>query len=66
VLAAVERDAAVALLLGERVAGLESLQAVQLRVEVALLALHFLQAHHVGALPASQRNRPLLAATVCR
>src|SRR6185503_18132325 len=56
-LAAVERDPAVALLLGERVAGLEDFQAVELRVEVDLLALHFLQAHHVGALagePAEQ------------
>src|SRR5260221_9083417 len=48
--AAIERDAAVALLLGERVAGVEGLQAVQLRVEVGLVALQHLQADHVGTL----------------
>src|SRR6202007_499993 len=55
--AAIEGDAAVAFLLGERVAGLERLQAVEPGVEVDLLALHLLQAHHVGTLrgePAEQ------------
>ena len=60
-LAAIKRDAAVALLLRERVAGLVDLEAVELRVEVDLLALHLLQAHHVGALggePAEQLCLP--------
>src|SRR3954468_23960187 len=63
-LAAVERDTAVALLLGEGVAALERLQAVQLRVEVGLVAFDFLQADYVGAVrgePAEQallRRRP--------
>src|SRR5882672_819944 len=48
--AAVERDAAVALLLRKRVAGLVELEAVELRVEVGLLALHLLQADDVGPL----------------
>ena len=57
ILAAVERDPAVALLLGKRMAGLESLQAVQPGIEIGLLALHFLQADHIRALrgqPAEQ------------
>ena len=55
--AAHQRDAAVALLLGEGVAGREALQAVQLRVEVELLALDLLQADDVRTLrrePAEQ------------
>jgi len=55
--AAHQRDAAVAFLLGEGVAGREALQGVQLRVEVELLALDLLQAEDVGALggePAEQ------------
>src|SRR5688572_4391459 len=50
-LAAIERDAAVTLFVRERVAGLIDLEAVQLGVEVGLLALHFLQTDDVGALP---------------
>src|SRR3954469_25324304 len=49
-LAAVERDAAIALLLRKRMARLESLESMQLRVEIGLLALHLLQAHDVRAL----------------
>src|SRR6266850_3011421 len=62
--AAIERDAAVALLLRKSVAGLIELQAVQLRVEIRLLAFHLLQADDVGTLrgePAEQalfRRRP--------
>src|SRR5687768_9956714 len=58
-LAAVERDAAVALLFGEGMAGLVHLEAVELGVEVDLLALHFLQAHHVGALAGEPAEQPL-------
>src|SRR5215203_2915223 len=47
---AVERDTAVAFLLGKRVAALERLQAVPLGVEVDLMAFNFLQADYVGAL----------------
>jgi hypothetical protein len=56
-LAAHQCDAAIALFLGEGVAGGKSLQAVEPRVEIELLALDLLQAHHVGTLrrePAKQ------------
>src|SRR5688572_14427143 len=58
-LAAVQGDAAVALLFRERVAGLEHLQAMELRIEIDLLALHLLQAHHVGALAGEPAEQPL-------
>src|SRR5947209_3069493 len=48
--AAIKRDAAVAFLLRERVAALEGLEAVQLGIEVGLVALQLLQANHVGVL----------------
>src|SRR5688572_23136536 len=57
-LAAVQGDAAIALLFRERVAGLERLQAMELRIEVDLLALHLLQAHHVGALAGEPAEQP--------
>src|SRR6185436_1765594 len=58
---AVEGDAAVAFFLGEGVAGLEGLEPVQLRIEVGLVALQLLQAHHVGAL----RRQPAEQALAC-
>src|SRR3954466_15638952 len=48
--AAIERDAAVALLLRERMAALEGIEAVQLGIEVGLVALQLLKADHVGVL----------------
>src|SRR5262245_3273305 len=56
---AVERDAAVALLLRERMTGLERLQAVQLGIEIALVAFQFLQADDVGTLRLQPAKRTL-------
>src|SRR6185503_9962782 len=49
-LAAVDGDAAIALLLRERMATLIELHAVEPRVEVCLLALHLLEAHDIRLL----------------
>src|SRR6185295_672979 len=58
-LAGIQGNAAVAFLLGEGMAGLEYLQAMELGVEVDLLALHFLQAHDVGALAGEPTEQSL-------
>src|SRR5690349_24093634 len=60
--AAVERSAAIALLVGVCMAALVELQAVELRVEVRLLAFHFLEAYDVGLL----RREPAEQAPGCR
>src|SRR5690348_5798027 len=59
---AVERDAAVALFLRERVTGFEALEAMQLGVEVDLVTFQFLQTHHVRLL----RSEPAEQALLCR
>src|SRR6185436_3259387 len=56
----VQRDAAIALLLGERVAALERLHAVQSGVEVRFVALQLLQADDVGALRGEPPEHALL------
>src|SRR5258708_19386374 len=58
-LAAVQRDAAIALLLRKGVAGLVKPEAVQLRVEIVLLAFHLLQADHSGPLRAKPPEKTL-------
>src|SRR5688572_17846195 len=59
-LAAIQGDAAIALFLGEGMAGLKDLETVQLGVEVDFLALHLLQAYDIGALPGEPAEKPLV------